>query len=157
MLWALSTRIYWWMPVIAEKLIKRLPNFFFFFFFASQLHTTEAKCQSLERKERKTFNLRLEWEWLYLRQGKKCWLSSWIRLLLHFYFSLHKEKRFKCSKSKLNFNELCLIVKITKNSVDWLSNIMIHVCSGFWETQDIDANVFLFILFWLQFTEITIC
>ena len=47
------------------------PQLFFSFFFASQLHTTEAKCQSLERKERKTFNLRLEWEWLYLRQEKK--------------------------------------------------------------------------------------
>ena len=109
------------------------PQLFFLFFFASQLHTTEAKCQSLERKERKTFNLRLEWEWLYLRQEKKWWLSSWFRLLLHFYFSLEisleKAKRFKCSKSKLNFNELCLIVKITKNSNDWVNNIMIHVCS----------------------------
>ena len=42
-------------------------------------------------------------------------------MLLHFYFSLEKAKRFECSKSKLNFNELCLIVKITKNSDDWLN------------------------------------
>ena len=69
---------------------------------------------------------------------------------------LFSRKGKKIQMLKLNFNELCLIVKITKNSDDWLSNIMIHVCSGFWETRDIDAYILL-LLFWLQSTEISIC
>ena len=62
---------------------------------------------------------------------------------------LFSRKGKKIQMLKLNFNELCLIVKITKNSDDWLSNIMIHVCSGFWETQDIDAylNTYSFYYF----------
>ena len=79
------------------------PQLFFSFFFASQLHTTEAKCQSLERKERKTFNLRLEWEWLYLRQEKKMLVKLMNSIVTTLLLFSRKGKKIRMFKVKNQF------------------------------------------------------
>ena len=109
------------------------PQLFFSFFCLSTAHDWGKVPKSREKRTKNLQPASGMGVTILMSGKKKCWLSSWFRLLLHFYFSpeisLEKAKLFKCSKSKLNFNELCLIVKITKNSNDWVNNIMIHVCS----------------------------